>query len=407
METLRFLMISTHFPPEHLGGDAVLVEYLSRELVRRGHEVHVLHNPAVYESIRKIRTRGNRHDMTDGIHRHPCRSPSTRAAILGALVFGAGRIPEGFALDIVKDIHPDVVHWHNTRGFIGRPLRFGNEILLLTAHDYGAVCPKSNLLKPNLQVCETPRMCSICSIRSGKPPHMWRLLSNRLIKYPEDTKVIAPSKFMAKRLAREGVNVSHILYNFVPDQGTYFPDGQYSENSIIYIGLLEPHKGLRTLIKAFSKSALEHDFALDVVGDGFLRNELAAIVARSRMDERIRIHGFLKRDEVDLLRAKATAQVVPSEWYENCPLTVLEAFAAGVPVIGSDKGGIPELAQPESGSRLFKSGDIDSLAKALISAWNDRKDIAALRRKARSTYESRFRPDIHVAEYMRIIKGSN
>lgn len=236
---------------------------------------------------------------------------------------------------------------------------------------------------------------------------MWRLLSNRLIKYPEDTKVIAPSKFMAKRLAREGVNVSHILYNFVPDQGTYFPDGQYSENSIIYIGLLEPHKGLRTLIKAFSKSALEHDFALDVVGDGFLRNELAAIVARSRMDERIRIHGFLKRDEVDLLRAKATAQVVPSEWYENCPLTVLEAFAAGVPVIGSDKGGIPELAQPESGSRLFKSGDIDSLAKALISAWNDRKDIAALRRKARSTYESRFRPDIHVAEYMRIIKGSN
>ncbi len=84
-------------------------------------------------------------------------------------------------------------------------------------------------------------------------------------------------------------------------------------------------------------------------------------------------------------------------------MTILEAFAWGVPVVGSDIGGIPEIVGPESGSRLFKPRDVDALAKVLVDMWSDRDSITMMRKKARSAYESRFRPEAHMREYIRIV----
>jgi glycosyltransferase involved in cell wall biosynthesis len=96
--------------------------------------------------------------------------------------------------------------------------------------------------------------------------------------------------------------------------------------------------------------------------------------------------------------------VVPSEWPENAPLTVLEAFSLGVPVLGSDNGGLPEILGPESGSATFKQGDVASLGEALVSMWNGDKDLDAMSRKAREAYERRFSPETHVAQYLAIIR---
>lgn len=405
MESLRFLMVSTHFPPFHLGGDAVYVEYLARELVKLGHEVHVLHNPSVYGVIRKDGDSDKGDSPDDGIHRHALRHRFARFDTLNSLMLGMDRRAKRHVGDLVRETRADIIHWHNTRGFAGAPSVFGGEIALYTSHDYGSICPRSNLLRPNLEVCDTARFCTICCARWRKPPQLWRAGSKRVIRYPENVKIIAPSSFLAERLRREGVGVTHVLRNFVPDPHPERLQPKGGENSIIYLGMLEIHKGLRTLMKAFDESIGDHGFVLDIVGDGSLRQEVCRTGAGSRERDRVRIHGFLKREEAERLRRQAAAQVVPSEWFENCPLTILEAFAWGVPVVGANIGGIPEIVGPESGSRLFKSGDQDALAKVLVELWSERDRVSRLREKARSTYESRFRPEMHLREYLDIVRS--
>ena len=157
------------------------------------------------------------------------------------------------------------------------------------------------------------------------------------------------------------------------------------------------------MVRAFEKSIGDQGFVLDIIGDGTLRQELNQVAAGTRMRDRIHVHGFLKREEAELLRRRATAQIVPSEWFENSPATILEAFAWGVPVVGSDIGGIPEIVGAESGSRLFRPRDADALAKVLVDMWSDRNNMTTVRKKARSTYESRFRPEAHMREYMKIV----
>ena len=213
MESLRFLMISTHFPPHHLGGDAVFVENLSRELIKLGHEVHVLHNPSVYEVIRKTHD-SNKNDSTDdGIHRHVFRHRSAKFDTLNALTLGIDGRAKSHAANLARTIQPDVIHWHNTRGFIGVP-PYSEERQPYTHHmTMVRVCPRSNLFRPDLRECERARWCTICCTKWRKPPQLWRIGSKRVLEYPDDMKIIAPSDFLANRLRKEGVRVTHIPEN--------------------------------------------------------------------------------------------------------------------------------------------------------------------------------------------------
>jgi glycosyltransferase involved in cell wall biosynthesis len=74
--------------------------------------------------------------------------------------------------------------------------------------------------------------------------------------------------------------------------------------------------------------------------------------------------------------------------------------------MGSDIGGIPEIAGPETGSSLFRCGDAAALASAIVKTWEQQNDLRFLRAKARETYETRFRPEIHLDGYMKIINES-
>lgn len=177
LETLKFLMISTHFPPHHLGGDAVFVDYLSRELVRRGHEVHVSHNPSVYEVIRDHAPVKGVNDEMTGIRTHSYNPRFRKTDALNALMLGLDGKQRRMVVELAKETRPDVVHWHNTRAFIGRPFIVSDEVSLYTSHDYGAVCPRSSLLRPDMQMCEQPRMCALCCLRWKKPPQLWRGMS--------------------------------------------------------------------------------------------------------------------------------------------------------------------------------------------------------------------------------------
>ena len=403
METIRFLLVSTHFPPHHLGGDAVFVQYLSEELARRGHEVHVFHNPAVYKLLRKGERNKDAEDSAPGVVKHPLSAPGGRYEPALALSFGWWGRAKTELDDLAKTLKPDVVHWHNTRGFIGRPYSFPSSVSLFTVHDYTPVCPRSDLLRPGMRLCEEARLCALCCIRWRKPPHLWRLGRRRVVHPDPGVKVIAPSEFLANRIRREGVAVHQVLRNFVPDHG-HDPNQKSAEaNTLLYLGLLERHKGVHVLVDAFCRSSDEHGFRLLIVGDGNLREELRMMVRRAGMDERVAITGHLRREEVEGLRKKVAAQIVPSTWYENAPLTVLEAFSFGIPVIASDIGGLGEIAVQEAGSETFRSGDNLELSERIIELWSHKESLRERSRKAREAYVKRFSPDVHIASYVRII----
>ncbi len=402
METLRFLMVSTHFPPHHLGGDAQFVEYLSKELIDRGHEVHVFYNPAAYRLLRG----GATSDKTlpqDGINRHLYSSRMGRMEPLLALSLGLWRKASQELVELKNALKPDVLHWHNPRGFIGKPFPLEDSICLYTNHDYTPVCPRSNLLKPGMVLCDDPRLCSICCMRWHKPPQLWRAGRRRVLGFPEDLHLLSPSEFMARRLEREGVSVHALLRGFVPDVGKNLPPSREIGESIVYLGLMEPHKGVQTLLEAFIRSKDGHDFKLYMIGEGSLRHHLEERVQRLGLADRINVTGFLPRAEVERIRNNAAVQVVPSVWYENAPSVVLEAYSLGIPVLASDIGGLPEIVGPDAGSALFPPGNTEALARLISGIWEKRDDFGASKRKARRAYEERYTPDLHVREYLRIV----
>jgi len=404
METLKFLMVSTHFPPHHLGGDAQFVEYLSRELIERGHEVHVFYNPAAYRLLRG-KAASDRAMPKDDINRHLYSSSAGRVEPLLALSIGMWRRAAQKLLELSADLRPDVVHWHNPRGFIGKPFPITGSICLYTNHDYTPVCPRSNLMRPGMVPCDDPRLCSVCCMRWLKPPQIWRTGGRRVLRFPEDLRLLSPSEFMARRLRSEGVSVHAVLRGFVPDLGRRLPLSDGAGDSIIYLGLMEPHKGVRTLLDAFIGSKDSHDFELYLIGEGSMRHQIDQQVRRLGLSHRIKVTGFLPRAEVERIRGSATVQVVPSVWYENAPSVVLEAYSLGIPVVASDIGGLPEMVGPEAGSSVFPPGDDAALAGLFSEAWEKRHALGESRGKARRIYEERYAPEIHVREYLKIISA--
>ena len=134
---------------------------------------------------------------------------------------------------------------------------------------------------------------------------------------------------------------------------------------------------------------------LRIAGDGPLRPVLEAEVARGLAD--VEMLGPLPRGELVKLLQGARCLVVPSLWYEGFPMTIVEAFACGVPVIATRLGGLPEIVAEGRTGLLFAPADPDDLARTLESAWTDPDALAEMGRAARHDYEAHYTAARHAA----------
>ena len=383
-----------------------MVQYLSDELARRGHEVHVVCDPRVYELLRNDRTSGRSEKSTEGnINVHTTASMNARTRPIAALAFNHVRAARSSVEELVRSVRPEVIHWHNTKGFIGVPFSPPvDAVSAYTAHDYYLVCPRSNLMRPSMSFCTSPSSCSLCTLLWRKPPQLWRLMGRRVITPHKDMRIFAPSEFMSRRLETDNLEVSRVLANFVPDKGDGSePDSRKDDEAgpmVLYVGMLEPHKGVSTLVRAFALSRGTQGLQLVIVGQGSARDAISRLVRELGVSDRVRLVGYVSNEQLLELRRRALFQIVPSEWPENAPLTILESFSASLPILGSDAGGIPEMVDSESGSLLFRAGDTADLSKSLTRIWNLRDEIDGLRRLARQTYLRRYTPQVHIDAYM-------
>lgn len=292
---------------------------------------------------------------------------------------------------VLDDFQPDVVHLNNfnyqltpsviveTRRWekkTGHPVR-----IVYTAHDYQLICPNHMLMNPTTgKVCEKCIGGHYFNCAKGKCIHGSRLKSlvgteearywRRRKIYREIDSIICCSHFMKNKLDTHphlrGRTVA--LHNFIDARVPETPTEK--KDYVLYFGRLSEEKGIRTLLRAARELP---DIPMIIAGGGPLEDMV-------KETPNVTFVGFKTGDELRRLISEARMTVYPSEWYENCPFSVMESQMYGTPVIGADIGGIPELI--ETGDKptgvLFESGNAAALKDAIRMLWDDPERTAGM-----------------------------
>lgn len=304
---------------------------------------------------------------------------------------------------LLDEFRPDVAHLHNIYHHISpsvlQLLHARKVPVVLTTHDLKIACPAYKMLNAT-GVCERCRdgsvfnvvrhRCVRDSLGASLVVGIESALHDRLLhsyrRYV--TRVVAPSVFYRDTFVRWGWPAERfaVVPNFV-DASAFAP--VFAPGShFLYFGRLSTEKGVATLIRAAAQSGVQ----VKVAGTGPLEANLKALASAS--GARVEFVGFRSGADLHQLIASARAVVLPSEWYENAPMSVLEAYAFGKPVIGARIGGIPELVREGATGACFTSGDVSDCARVL-SEFQGMADeqIAAMGRQARAWVESDFSPE--------------
>jgi glycosyltransferase involved in cell wall biosynthesis len=399
MPALKFLLTSTFYPPYHLGGDAVHVEYLAEELAKRGHEVHVMHSVDAYQV-----KRGKREPLKPrapgygSVHIHGVKSPLSVLDPLMVYTFGNSIYVQRKFSETIKKIRPDVVHHHNI-SLLGYGIleKKANYLSLYTAHDYWLICPKSSLLVNEGKTC-LQKHCFSCGIRSKRPPQLWRSLRPFKRAIESIDLIISPSDYVRIRIAQE-VNVKSVtIPNFAPLPPSNIAPIEYS-NYFLFVGTLEKHKGILNLLEVFKDLRNKLDAKLIIVGMGSLKYYIQDFIKKNSLSGSILLLGFVSREKLYSLYANTLALILPSVWAENAPLVALEALSVGSPVLASNKGGLPEILEKVNKELVFDN--MERLKEKLLNFSRNRFPQSRMR----DVYERNFSPEAYIKKYIEIVQS--
>jgi glycosyltransferase involved in cell wall biosynthesis len=297
--------------------------------------------------------------------------------------------------ELIDREKPDIVHCHNiyhqlTPSIIGAAKRKGVPVVL-TLHDYKPVCPVYTRLRAG-QVCSDcldgkfvnvlKHRCADGSLGKSALLYMEAVVQRQMKNYEKVDLVLAPSQFMAESVISHRFPAERVrlLYNGI-DISDISPSSD-AGNYILYFGRLSQEKGIRTLCEAHS--VMDSSIQLVVAGTGPLEGEL-----RERYP-RVQFLGYVSGNPLRQAVSGAAVVVVPSEWFENCPMSVLEAMAYGKAVVASRIGGIPELVVHDETGLLFVPGDVGQLRAHLEMLMHDGSLRKKLGKSGRNRVESHF-----------------
>lgn len=181
---------------------------------------------------------------------------------------------------------------------------------------------------------------------------------------------LAPSRFLRESFLEWGIppeQIHHSRAGIDTDPFRGFERTRADRLRVAFIGTLAPHKGAHVLLEAWAKlpGDLRSGADLQIFGPKTYYPEYVRQLERLAEECGIGLAGVLGRDEVVKALAEVDCLVVPSTWYENSPLIILEALATRTPLVVSDLGGMAELVDPGKSGFHFKVGDSDDLARVL------------------------------------------
>lgn len=357
----RHILIANNiYPPIMAGGAELVVQYLAEGLAERGHRVTVVSTCGPEMEPYPVEHRNGVEIIRffpKNIYWHWTRGrrPSYQKAlwhIRDAWNTHAGRCFSS----ILDESKPDVLHTHLIDGMsatLWRRARRHRVPVIHTAHDYHLLCPRSLMLTRSLKICTNP--VPTCGIYRA-----WHLRTTRDIDI-----FCSPSQFLLDKHIAAGLRVSRtaVVRNGIPLPSPV-PKMPMKDapRRFLFLARLTVEKGCQLVLDAMKLMPAGLNFELCVAGTGEFENAFKEAAAS---DPRIRLLGYIHGDAKTKAFREADCLILPSLWYENAPVVIIEAAAYGIGVIGSNIGAIPEFITNEKNGLLFEQGNAASLAAAM------------------------------------------
>lgn len=370
---MRILHINKFVYPK--GGAEVYMLRTAAEQSKLGHEVAIF--GARGASTQDLDIRVYNYDIAD-FH----DVPTTQKPRVAGEVLWSNRAAAALG-DVITTFRPEIIHLHNyahqmSSSILDLAANRGVPVAH-TAHDYKLICPAyvANVRGSDCFACSYRIAPKLLTARCHHGSLSWSALAGIEAQLVRKKKlvpktIIAPSKFMATQLSESWLGKeSHIelLRNPAQASGLTWEGG----DRLLYVGRLSREKGLHSLIKA----AFETKRPLDIAGAGPLREELERLAKDFSAD--VKFHGHIGTTRLQELRKFCAAQVIPSEWPENAPLSALEAIVDGVPIIASPRGGMPEYEALGARIQYAESINAENLELALQKVQRIEPNLTSLR----------------------------
>jgi glycosyltransferase involved in cell wall biosynthesis len=355
---VKIILINSLYHPRILGGAERLVQLLAESLLNAGHEPIVISTkptPGVdvnYVNDVKVYYVGLK-NIYWAFHR------SKRNPFLGILVWHAIDSYNPSMASAVGAIlereRPDLVHTNNLRGFsvaIWNEVRKRGLICVHTLMDFYLLCPRSTFYRNN-NICES--QCSSCKLysisrkRASAIPHGVVGVSGHTLRAHLDRGYFKSA-------------VSEVIHGGIKATGGFQPRKTETRKTVRFgfLGALTPQKGVELLLQS-ARELPQSAFELRIAGAGTTEYE-AQLKSKSNILRNVSYCGFVRTEE---FLSEIDVLVVPSLWHEPQGIVVAEAFSAGVPVIASARGGIPEVVENGTTGFLFEPNDAGSLTDAM------------------------------------------
>ncbi len=388
---MKVLMVNKFLHPN--GGSETYIFQLGEELQKRGHEVQYF---GMEHEGRAVGNRAQRYTADMDFH----------SGRIGKLLYPF-KILYSFEARrkitaVLRDMNPDVVHLNNINFQLTPSViyavcayrkRTGRKVkIVYTAHDYQWVCPNHMMRIPSTgEICFACREGHFFSCAKNRCIHGSLVKSllgalegriyHRLRTYAMVDVIVCPSAFMQRQLDTDPILAERtvMMHNFAERTEAESADsagrrgtnaesadsagqgGAGAADYVLYFGRFSQEKGIETLLKA-CRALPEIPFVFAGTGP------LEALVEQT---ENVENRGFVTGAALGKLIAGARFSVYPSEWYENCPFSVMESQLYGTPVLVSDLGGAPELVQAGRTGELFRGGDVEELTAHIRELWED------------------------------------
>ena len=380
---IKILLANKFYYPR--GGDCVYTLQLESLLKSKGHDVAVF-------AIQHPQNQAN--EFQSYFPSEVSYSPGSRKNLVKGVLrpLGENEVKKKFTA-LLNDFQPDVVHLNNIHTHLSPVLAeiaYKKHIRVVwTLHDYKLLCPRYDCLRNGAG-------CTLCfsdKIQVLKHKCMKNSLFASTLAYLEAKKwskgklekytnvFICPSECMKTQMLAGGFSNEKlvVLPNFasMPNEDKS-NNNKKKEDYYCYIGRIAEEKGIETLLQV----AQQLPYPLKIAGKGPLFDDLQTRYA----SEKIEFLGYLNQKEVKSLVESSRFSVIPSEWYENNPLSGIESLYLGTPVLGADIGGIPELIEENRNGLLFEPGNRVDLKNEIEEMVHTTFDYAAIAQKAQEDY---------------------
>ena len=447
---MRIAYLSHFYPPTHNAGIEQNTHALATGMQAAGHKVKVL--CATNWTEGDAYWQGSVEDEWEGVPVRRLNVNWKKAEFPNRSLYDNAFLTDR-TRDFLLDFRPDIVHITSTYSLSMRVVEAVKDLgvpSVMTLSDFWLVCPRQTLVRHDGKVCdgrvpfsacqhcllsESPLyraagrvvpqalLSAACTSLIRQPALARRVPGIRgwgadvrdrrdvILRYlPDLDQVIAPSRYVADAIRACGldiaIDISHHgnRLNWLPDYRDRPPDGELHFG---YMGQIKPHKGLHLLIKGFLGNRFPPHVKLYIYGN---LNEDPGYAAslRELAGENPGIHfeGSFKRPELPRVLQNMDVLVVPSAWPEVAGLVVQEAFAARIPVLASNMGGLPEFVRPGEGGLLFEVHDHTGVQQALREVFDGGPGCLAAMKAATPPVRTAADEQVHLESmYQRLIRS--